>query len=179
MPRELPGNFRRRIHALNRPVNFSGNSSRRRIWLVRSLSQLPSLPNYRPRMASGWQWRRRGLSVQRLSIVWDGIPPENGGLGVDQFSVTPVVAAVVDEFLGSDESSKSPQSSSTCNHNLPRGDLLDSRFSINVVWKRAMLSVRGVYVLSSLHLSAGGSQRVLEFFSLRRLCRYPGAAGEL
>ena len=29
MPRELPGNFRRRIHALNRPVNLSGNSSRR------------------------------------------------------------------------------------------------------------------------------------------------------
>ena len=52
-------------------------------------------------MASGWQWRRRGLSVQRLSIVWDGIPPENGSLGVGQFSVTPVVAAVVDEFLGS------------------------------------------------------------------------------
>ena len=148
-------------------------------------------------MTSGWQWRRRGLSVQRLSIVWDGIPPENGSLGVGQFSVTPVVAAVVDEFLGSGESSKSPQSSSICNHNLPRGDLLDSRFSINVVsfspnpllsdpsfsinvvWKRAMLSVRGVYVLSSLHLSAGVSQRVLEFFRLCRLCRYPGAAGEL
>ena len=74
-------------------------------------------------MASGWQWRRRGLSLQRLSIVWDGIPPENGSLGVGQFSVTPVVAAVVDEFLGSGESSKSPQSSSICNHNLPRGDL--------------------------------------------------------
>ena len=28
-------------------------------------------------------------------------------------------------------------------------------------------------------LSAGGSQRVLEFFRLCRLCRYPGAAGEL
>jgi hypothetical protein len=36
------------------------------------------------------------------------------------------------------ESSKSPQSSSICNHNLARGDLLDSR-----------LSVRTVYVLSS------------------------------
>jgi hypothetical protein len=27
-------------------------------------------------------------------------------------------------------------------------------------------------------LSADGSQHVLEFFRLRRLCRYPGAAGE-
>jgi hypothetical protein len=148
-------------------------------------------------MAEGWQWRRRGLPLQRLSIVWDGIPPENGSLGVGQFSVTQVVAAVVDEFLGSGESSKSPQSSSICNHNLPRGDLLDSRFSINVVsfspspllsdpsfsinvvWKRAMLSVRGVYVLSSLHLYAGVRQRVLECFRLCRLRRYPGAAGEL
>jgi len=31
------------------------------------------------------------------------------------------------------QSSKSPQSSSICNHNRPRGDLLDSRFSNNVV----------------------------------------------
>ena len=30
------------------------------------------------------------------------------------------------------QSSKSPQSSSICNHTLPRGDLLDSRFSTNV-----------------------------------------------
>ena len=30
------------------------------------------------------------------------------------------------------ESSKSPQSSSICNHHLARGDLLDSRFSNNV-----------------------------------------------
>ena len=28
-------------------------------------------------------------------------------------------------------------------------------------------------------LSAGGSQRVPEFFRLCRLCRYPGAAGQL
>jgi hypothetical protein len=56
-------------------------------------------------MTSG-QWRRRELSVQLLSIVWDRIPPENGSLGVGQFSVTPVVAAVVDEFFGIGESSK-------------------------------------------------------------------------
>jgi hypothetical protein len=31
------------------------------------------------------------------------------------------------------QSSKSPQSSSICNHTLARGDLLDSRFSVNVV----------------------------------------------
>jgi hypothetical protein len=33
-------------------------------------------------------------------------------LGGGQFSVTPVIAAVVDEFLGSGEASKFPQSSS-------------------------------------------------------------------
>jgi hypothetical protein len=37
----------------------------------------------------------------------------------------------------------------------------------------------GVDFFFSGVLSAGGSQRVLEFFRLRRLCRYPGAAGEL
>ena len=68
------------------------------------------------------------------------------------------------------ESSKSPQSSSICNHTLARGDLLDSRFSnnvvsfssnvvlrgflfsINVVSNPRMLSVLGVYVLGSLQL---------------------------
>src|SRR5271166_4559332 len=68
------------------------------------------------------------------------------------------------------QSSKSPQSSSICNHTLARGDLLDSRFPNNVVSfsrnvvlrdhlfllnsvsKPRMLSVRAVYVLSPLQL---------------------------
>jgi hypothetical protein len=70
-------------------------------------------------MASGRQWRRRGLSVQRAVDCVGRNSPDNGSLGVGQFSVTPIVAAVVDEFLSSGESSKSPQSSSICNHNFP------------------------------------------------------------
>ena len=50
------------------------------------------------------------------------------------------------------QSSKSPQSSSICNHTLPRGDLLDSRLSNNVV------SFSRNAVLSSNH----GNEDMLE-----------------
>jgi hypothetical protein len=146
-------------------------------------------------MASGGSGVVADFPFSGLSIVWDGIPPDNGSLSVGQFSVTPVAAAVVDEFLGSGESSKSPQSSSICNHNLPRGDLLDSRFSINVfsfslnpllsdpsfsinvVWKRAMLSVRGVYVLEFATLIGWRSPACARIFSCAPTLPVSGRGG--